>query len=244
MTDDQTPREDRRGMPGDDSRQQPGPDDASLQELSDVYAELINDPSAPPRPAREAVQQQALDNPAPIDSQEVSPISILEALLFVGHPENKPLLPRDVAAVIRGLSTEDVVQLVLELNDRYQNASTPYEIIGSETGYVMQLREEAQFLREKFYNKIKERRLSQAAIDVLAIVAYNQGITRDVVNELRDRSSGAILSQLVRRKILRIEQQDEQPRKPRYYTGDRFLELFGLLSIEDLPQTYDLETSA
>ncbi|MDP7204890.1 MAG: SMC-Scp complex subunit ScpB, partial [Pirellulaceae bacterium] len=59
-----------------------------------------------------------------------------------------------------------------------------------------------------------------------------------------DRSSGAILSQLVRRKILRIEQQDEKPRTPRYFTGDRFLDLFGLETIDDLPQTYDHEKIA
>ena len=109
---------------------------------------------------------------------------------------------------------------------------------------AVQLREEAQQLRETFYNKIKQKRLSQAAIDVLAIVAYNQGITRDDVNQLRDRSSGAILSQLVRRKVLRIQQAEEKPRKPRYFTGDRFLDLFGLETIDDLPQTYDHEKIA
>ncbi len=249
MTADQIPQEDPHELPGEespgeDSRQQPGNDDISLQELSDVYAELINDQPTPPRPARTEVQNEVNQTSPAIDSLDVSPASILEAILFVGHPENKPLMPRDVARVIRGVSLEEVEQLVVKLNECYQEGSTPYEITSIEGGYLMQLREEAQLLREKFYSKIKDRRLSQAAIDVLAIIAYNQGITRDIVDQLRDRSSGAILSQLVRRKILRIEQQDEKPRKPRYFTGDRFLELFHLESIDDLPQTYDLEKSA
>jgi len=249
MTADQIPQKDpcelpAEESPGEDSRQQPGNDDISLQELSDVYAELINDQPTPPRPARTEVQNEVNQTSPAIDSLDVSPASILEAILFVGHPENKPLMPRDVARVIRGVSLEEVEQLVVKLNECYQEGSTPYEITSIEGGYLMQLREEAQLLREKFYSKIKDRRLSQAAIDVLAIIAYNQGITRDVVDQLRDRSSGAILSQLVRRKILRIEQQDEKPRKPRYFTGDRFLELFHLESIDDLPQTYDLEKSA
>ena len=249
MTADQIPQKDpcelpAEESPGEDSRQQPGNDDISLQELSDVYAELINDQPTPPRPARTEVQNEVNQTSPAIDSLDVSPASILEAILFVGHPENKPLMPRDVARAIRGVSLEEVEQLVVKLNECYQEGSTPYEITSIEGGYLMQLREEAQLLREKFYSKIKDRRLSQAAIDVLAIIAYNQGITRDVVDQLRDRSSGAILSQLVRRKILRIEQQDEKPRKPRYFTGDRFLELFHLESIDDLPQTYDLEKSA
>ena len=182
MTADQIPQKDpcelpAEESPGEDSRQQPGNDDISLQELSDVYAELINDQPTPPRPARTEVQNEVNQTSPAIDSLDVSPASILEAILFVGHPENKPLMPRDVARVIRGVSLEEVEQLVVKLNECYQEGSTPYEITSIEGGYLMQLREEAQLLREKFYSKIKDRRLSQAAIDVLAIIAYNQGIT-------------------------------------------------------------------
>ena len=251
MTADQTPMEDPHGMPGelpkgdDRGQQQASHDDLSLQELSDVYAELINDePPAARPPAAPATGPSVVEEQAAIDRQEITPSSILEAILFVGHPENKPLMPRDVTRVIRGVTVEEVEQLVEGLNECYQRDSTPYEITCIEGGYVMQLREEALQLRENFYNKIKQKRLSQAAIDVLAIVAYNQGIMQEDVNRLRDRSSGAILSQLVRRKILRVQQADEKPRKPRYFTGDRFLDLFGLETIDDLPQTHDLEKSA
>jgi len=249
MTANQTPAENPHGSTGEEPtgdhlEQQPGNDDLSLQELSDVYAELINDEPPAARPAAPASTPSVEEKQPGIDRQDISPTRILEAILFVGHPENKPLMPRDVSRVVRGVSVEEVEQLVEQLNESYQQDSTPYEVACIEGGYVMQLREEAQQLRETFYNKIKQKRLSQAAIDVLAIVAYNQGITRDDVNRLRDRSSGAILSQLVRRKVLRIQQAEEKPRKPRYYTGDRFLDLFGLETIDDLPQTYDHEKIA
>ena len=249
MTAKQTPAEDPHGSTGEEPtgdhlEQQPGNDDRSLQELSDVYAELINDEPPAARPDTPASMPAVEEKQLEVDRQDISPTRILEAILFVGHPENKPLMPRDVSRVIRGVTVEEVEQLVEEINESYLQGSTPYEVACIEGGYVMQLREEAQPLRETFYNKIKQKRLSQAAIDVLAIVAYNQGITRDEINRLRDRSSGAILSQLVRRKVLRIQQAEEKPRKPRYFTGDRFLDLFGLETIDDLPQTYDHEKVA
>ncbi|MDE0816784.1 MAG: SMC-Scp complex subunit ScpB, partial [Pirellulaceae bacterium] len=80
-----------------------------------------------------------------------------------------------------------------------------------------------------------------AAIDVLAIVAYNQGISRKEIDEMRDRPSQSILRELVRREILRLERLDEKPRKSIYYTTERFLDVFGLEHIDDLPQALILD---
>ena len=52
---------------------------------------------------------------------------------------------------------------------------------------------------------------------------------------------GHILVQLVRRQLLRLERSDDSPRRPRYYTTERFLELFGLASLADLPRSHELE---
>ena len=87
-------------------------------------------------------------------------------------------------------------------------------------------------------------RLSQAAIDILALVAYHQPITKNRVDEIRSKPSGGILSQLVRRRLLRIERTDTKPRVTHYYTTDRFLELFSLDGLDDLPRTQDLDTTA
>ena len=59
------------------------------------------------------------------------------------------------------------------------------------------------------------------------------------MNKLRGQASGAILAQLVRRQLLRMERPAEKPRTPRYYTTDRFLQLFGIRSLEDLPRSDD-----
>jgi segregation and condensation protein B len=72
-------------------------------------------------------------------------------------------------------------------------------------------------------------------------VAYNQPITSKRVSTLRGHPSGAILAQLVRRRLLQIERPKEKPRTPTYHTTERFLDLFNLDSLQDLPQSQDLD---
>jgi len=100
----------------------------------------------------------------------------------------------------------------------------------------MVLRDEFDSIRGRFYGKVREANLTQSALDVLAVVAYQQGASRQQVESVRGRPSGGILSQLVRRELLRVDRSSEKP-KMRYFTTDRFLDLFGLESIEDLPKS-------
>jgi segregation and condensation protein B len=164
-------------------------------------------------------------------------------MLFVGSSNNEPLSGRVVAGLMRGVSPREIDELVQELNEAYTAEACPYHIVSVGTGYTMQLRPEFARLRDKFYGRVREAKLTQPAIDVLAMVAYRQPITRDAVTELRGQSSGAVLSQLVRRELLRIERTEENPRKPLYYTTDRFLDLFGMTSIDELPQSQEFDVS-
>jgi len=173
---------------------------------------------------------------------EITPRSLLEAMLFVGNPEGGPLSARKIASRLRGVSPKEVSQLADELNATYAVEGCPYAITSTAEGYRLVLREEFAGLRDKFYGRVRQARLSQSAVDVLALVAYQQPLTREQVDHLRGKSSSAILSQLVRRKLLRIERPDEKPRVPRYFTTDRFLQLFGLETLQDLPQHQEMES--
>ena len=177
----------------------------------------------------------------PTDPVEISPLTILEAMLFVGHPDNRALEPHEAASVMRNVRPEEIPELVQELNRRYTLAGCPYHIVSQGRGYRMTLRKPYRHLRNRFYARIRETKLSQAAIDVLAIVAYQQPITAEEVQRLRGKPSGHILAHLVQRQLLRIERSPDKNRKAYYYTTDRFLALFGLESLDDLPQTEDIE---
>ena len=87
----------------------------------------------------------------------------------------------------------------------------------------------------------REARLSQAAIEVLALVAYNESLSSEEISRIRGRASGAILAQLVRRQLLKVERSPQRPRLARYSTTPRFLELFRLESLADLPRSEEIE---
>lgn len=226
-----------------------GCEELSLDALSRSFARLFHAGGEEPAPEEQEPdtahdtesELQPVSPPASEEVYEVTPIRLLEAMLFVGSPDNEPLSAATAVSVMRGVSEPEVHHLVQELNAQYAANGCPYRIVSEGAGYRLALSPRYRGLADKFHGRLKQARLSQAAIDVLAIVAYNQPLTADEVSRLRNMASGAILNQLVRRRLLRIERDEQQPRKPRYYTTPRFLELFGLSSLDDLPQSQDLD---
>jgi segregation and condensation protein B len=224
----------------------------SLEELGQAYAALLNRGADPypeedeallaDSPAEDLAAAAADDQPQRVlagsddDACEITPRSIAEAILFVGHPLGDALSSKNIAALMRGVTPAEIDDLVAELNEAYLAEGRPYTIRSVGSGYQLLLCDEIDSLRDGFYGKIREARLSQSAIDVLAIVAYNQRITHEEIDRIRGRDSGAILSQLVRRDLLAIERPAEKKGKPVYRTTERFLDLYNLESLEDLPQ--------
>jgi segregation and condensation protein B len=243
----------------------PQPQGISLDELAQAFAQVMGPqprrPAESPGPPQHAEQPDALGNdvagavaeagggsrsesssrePAvEDDSCPINPRTIFEAMLFVGDRDNRPLSPRRVAELLRDVEADEVPALVDELNRRYDAAGTPYRIVGEGDGYRLTLRPEFHPLRNRFYGRIREARLSQAAIDVLALVAYQQPIVGEAVGRQRGKPSSHILAHLVRRGLLRIERPDSKRRTPHYCTTDRFLKLFNLDSLDDLPRSED-----
>jgi segregation and condensation protein B len=215
-----------------------------LEDLSRAYAELIGRGMDPYEPREEGQTATGGDEvldlaPEPMASDEacaLSPLHILEAILFVGHPENRPLESKEIAALMRGVRPQEIDDCVRELNVRYDAEQRPYRIDSAGPGYRLALRAEFHPLRDKVHGRLRAARLTQAAIDVLAVVAYNQPVTREQVDEIRGKPSAAVLAQLVRRQLLRIDRTQENGQRRSYVrTTSRFLSLFGLGSLEELP---------
>ncbi len=173
------------------------------------------------------------------EESHVTPAAVLEALLFVGHPQNEPLTSRQMASYLRGVSPQEVDEMIGELNEQYDQQHAAYTIASVGAGYQMTLRDDFMRLREGFYGRVREAKLSQSAVDLLAIVAYHQPISRDDIDRFKGQASGGILGQLVRRQLLQMEYSQDKPRRKIYRTTERFLDLFGLDSLEDLPSHED-----
>lgn len=164
---------------------------------------------------------------------------IVEALLFIGGP---PLTPARACETIRGLTAEQFLQVIDTLNCDYRRQGRPYLIQAQGQGHVLTLRPRFKPVVDKLFGAVREARLSPAAIDVLSLVAYRQPATKQEVDSLRGAESGSLLRQLVRRGLIAVVHRgDAAQREVSYGTTARFLELFRLQSLEDLPQTQDLQ---
>ena len=167
--------------------------------------------------------------------------TIIEAMLFVSNHENSPLAAEQIAEKLREVSVEDVEHAVAYLNKQYEMQHCPYTIIKESGGYRMLLRSEFEPVRSNFYGKIRTTRLSQQAVDTLAVVAYRQPITAEEIQFLRRQSCTGILSQLVRRKLLRTTREVQEKKSTvHYHTTHRFLELLRIQSISELPSVDEL----
>jgi segregation and condensation protein B len=219
----------------------------SLSRLREAFAQMLGtsqgadfNPPDEMNSAEHRVPDGALGANAQIPC-EVNPRSVVEALLFVGRPDNGGTSARELAAVMRGVSPKEVDAAVTALNAGYDADRAPYIIERSGSGYRLELRPEFDRMRDKFYGRVREAKLSMAALEVLSIIAYKQPLTAEEINQLRGASSGAVLSTLVRRQLVRLEQAQTAGEAACYWTTDRFLRLFGLENLAALPRSEELE---
>lgn len=164
---------------------------------------------------------------------------VIEAALFVG---GQPLTSRKLCQMLRGDYDLDAIeQAIDDLNRRYAEQLRPYEIRLGEGGYRMTLRDEYERLRHRVYGiGPREVKLSQDVLEVLALVAYRQPITQAQIEELGKAGPGPALRQLLRRELISLNRDAEDRKQVTYRTTRRFLTLFGLGSLDDLPQASEL----
>jgi len=139
------------------------------------------------------------------------------------------------------LSRSEIQQVIDQLVEEYTaNPDRGFILVNVAQGFQFRSREAlAPYL--KAMNKVAPTRLSQAAMEVLAIVAYRQPIIRAEVDQIRGVDSGGVLKTLIDRDIVRIIGKKDEPGKPILYgTTDSFLEVFNLRSLQDLPSLKDL----
>ena len=210
-------------------------------DLGRSYAELLQQESWDTDGLPGAAEEVAAVAPE-AEAQPVSPptpLRIIEALLFVG---GQPLTAARAGEIIRGLTVDQFSEALDTLNRSYRRQGRPYAIVPQSPGYVLTLRPRFRRVVDKLYGGIREARLSAAAIDVLALLAYRQPATKIEIDGIRGADSGALLRQLVRRGLATVLERGDASRKQvTYGTTPRFLELFSLRSLDDLPRTQDLQ---
>jgi segregation and condensation protein B len=166
---------------------------------------------------------------------------IIEALIL-SSPE--PISAAKLAEIIPYCKAGQAKDLVNELNTEYAEQDRAFEIWEVAGGYQIRTRAEFSGYLQKL-QKERALRLSQAALETLAIIAYRQPATRAEIEEVRGVDAGATVRSLLDRHLIRIAGHREVPGRPMLYgTTRRFLEVFGLDNLKNLPTLRELDEMA
>jgi segregation and condensation protein B len=203
--------------------------------LSDIAIdEVTNEPSIEGAPL-DTIDEAAVED-EPEESLNVDTVQVLEALLFVG---GAALSPRRLADVV-STSADEVQIRVDELNDRYRLERRPYFIELEDGHYRLALHSEFEPVCSRVHGQgPRDVKLAPDALEVLALVAYQQPLPKEDLEASGKPQTDSIIRQLIRRDLVSISR-GEDGKSIRYSTSPRFLELFGLRSLNDLPRAEDL----
>ncbi len=160
-------------------------------------------------------------------------MSAVEAVLFaVGEP-----IELEKLAQACELEEEVTVRVIERLNDRYREQKSAFEIVKLESCYQMMTKAEYSRYIKSAVETRRQTPLSQAALEVLAIVAYNQPVTRGFIDQIRGVDSSGVVKSLTERNLLEEHgRMNDIPGKPiAYRTTENFLRCFGLNGLDGLP---------
>jgi len=160
--------------------------------------------------------------------------AVLEGILFIVGDDGITL---DEMINILSISEEEVKNLLLELRKDYEDLGRGLRISFLGNSFKLTTKEEHKEFYEKLVIDSKSSTLSVAALEVLAIVAYNEPITRLKIDEIRGINSSQLVRKLLARGFLKICGKEDSIGKPNLYkTTNEFLDYFGLASKDDLPE--------
>ncbi len=166
-------------------------------------------------------------------------ISVVESLILAA-PE--PLPGKKIADLLDDFNSSKVSKAVAELNDRYVESGSSFRIRELAGGYQFFIMPEFTGYVQEMFSRTRKLRLTRAALETLAIVAYKQPVTKTEVELIRGVASDGVIHNLMEKKMLTIKGRAETVGKPlQYGTTDEFLKFFGLNKLIDLPKMSEIE---
>jgi segregation and condensation protein B len=190
--------------------------------------------STPPEQPDGAVQDSADEGPELASDVQVD-LRTLEALLFITH---HPLTAGRLAELLELESTKPIRRAIKDLNEQYITGDRSFRIEQVAGGYQMLTMPEFGDVLKTLHQKEVDAKLTKAALETLAIIAYKQPILRADIEAIRGVACGETIRSLMEKHLVKIAGRAEEPGRPILYgTTKRFLELFGLNSLKDLPQS-------
>jgi len=173
-------------------------------------------------------------------------ISVIEALIF---SSDDSLPAEEIIRSIKSIdgedieiSKDDIDQTVDALNQKYTENGNAYRILRIANGYLYATLETFAKYVGFLSSERAKRRLSQAALETLAIIAYKQPVTKPELESIRGVNSDYILTTLLEKNLITIKGRAETVGRPLLYgTTEEFLKYFGLNNLTDLPKPRELD---
>lgn len=183
---------------------------------------------------------ETLESPEGIGEPEVTTERVVEAVLFASET---PLPLSKIVSIVGVGSARDIREHIKALNDKYERTGASFRIEQIASGYQMLTLPVYNTWIRRLKATKQDSRLSQAAMETLAVVAYKQPIVRADIEAIRGVSAGEMLNRLRELGLIKIVGRAEDVGRPMLYgTTKRFLEVFGLSSIDELPAVEEMQS--
>ncbi|MBK8779768.1 MAG: SMC-Scp complex subunit ScpB [Saprospiraceae bacterium] len=168
----------------------------------------------------------------------------IESLIFVS---SEPLGLDDIVACLESYHKEKVERaLVLEsldaIKSKYLQEDYAFELMEIADGYQFMTKGAYHPIVKTFLNQMNQKRLSRTALETLAIIAYKQPVSKPEIERIRGVNCDHTIQKLLEKELISIEGRGEGPGKPiLYVTSEKFMNYFGLKSIDQLPTINEFE---
>ena len=166
--------------------------------------------------------------------------SAFESMMYIwGEP-----LPAGQAADVFDITEEEALELFRELRDEYDQEGRGLEVREINGAFQFTTREKNAEYIERLCTPVKSKRLSQAALEVLAIIAYKQPVTKGEIEAVRGIKCDRVMEGLMAKGMVEAVGRSQAVGRPVLYgTTDMFLKNFGFTSLKDLPEIEDIESA-
>jgi len=212
-------------------------EDTDVKQDADLETENTEDEQ--PVDLEEPVQ---INSVAADDGTEVTVESVVEAILFAC---DEPITPNRLVGIVETGSVKQIKECVKNLNAKYEENNSSFRIEQIAGGFQMMTIDSYNHWLRKLIRVRADNKLTQAALETLAIIAYKQPIIRADVEAIRGVSSGEMIRSLMYKGLVRITGRAEVLGRPMLYgTTKKFLDVFGLNSAKDLPKIEELKKAA
>jgi segregation and condensation protein B len=224
-------------MTQEDERQ---PSETAVPSETNAAGEKPDAPEQPAQPTAEEGFDEDVEEAA-FAEPELTPTleTVLEAVLFAS---DEPLKPAKLAEIAEAGTLKQIHECIRDLNRKYRQGGFSFRIEKIAGGYQMMTLPMFNPWLSKLVKVREDNKLSPAALETLAIIAYKQPVIRADIEAIRGVACGEMIRNLMYKGLVKIVGRAEILGRPMQYgTTQKFLESFGLNTIKDLPNVEELK---